>query len=98
MKPTYPLLALGLGLLLALLLQRFGAFSPTGDQRLPLLTLLLMSELGFIATAIAAVISVRDLMRFGPRLRFVALLTGNLLLAGALLWTGITLWRGSIGS
>jgi hypothetical protein len=84
-KQSYPWLALGLGLLLALVVLRFGILAPEGEQSLPLLTLLLMSEFGFVATAIAAAMSVRDISRQGARLPSIALLA----------WMGIKLWPGS---
>jgi hypothetical protein len=93
MQRSYPWLALGLGLLLALLLMRFG---PTPDGGgLPLLTALLISEFGFLLTLIAAGISLRDLLRDGVQAVCLLLLAGNVLLALNFLRTGLALWPGA---
>lgn len=97
MKFSYPSLALGLGLLLGLILMQFGLPGPEGEYRLPLLTLLLMSEFGFIITAVAAGLSARNLIRQGTQLQTLLLLIGNLLLALGFLWLGLTLWPHSSG-
>ena len=93
MQRSYPWLALGLGLLLALLLLRFG---PTPDGGgLPLLTALLISEFGFLLTVIAAGFSLRDLLRDGVQAVCLLLLAGNVLLALNFLRTGLALWPGA---
>ena len=97
MKRPYPWLALGLGLLLGLILFRFGALNPEDEHSLPLLTLLLVAEFGFLVTAVAAGIGVRDLIRQGAQLAGITLLCGNLALAAGFLWVGIALWPVSSG-
>ncbi len=95
MQRSFPWLALGLGLLLALLLIRFG---PTADGGgLPLLTALLISEFGFLLTAIAAGIGVRGLLGQGARAVCIFLLACNALLAVYFLRTGLALWPGVSG-
>jgi hypothetical protein len=90
MQRPFPWLALGLGLLLALVLVRF---EPTADgSGLPLLTALLISEFGFLLTAIAAGISVRGLLQQGAQAVCVLLLAGNALLAVNFLRIGLALW------
>ena len=89
MQRSYPWLALGLGLLLALLLMRF---APAEAGGMPLLTALLISEFGFLLTAIAAAISVRDLLRKGFRAVYLLLLAGNALLAMNFLRMGLAFW------
>lgn len=97
MKRRYPWLALGLGLLLGLIIFRFGALNPEGQRSLPLLTLLLMAEFGFLVTGVAAGIGVRDLIRQGAQLATIILLSGNLALAAGFLWVGVALWPGTSG-
>jgi hypothetical protein len=94
MQRSYPWLALGLGLLLALLLMRFG---PAEDGGMPLLTALLVSEFGFLLTAIAAGISLRDLLRQGIQAVCVLLLAGNALLAVNFLRMGLVFWPDASG-
>ena len=94
MKISYPWLALGIGLLVAMILLRFGALDPAAEQALPLLTLLILSEFGFLVTLIAGGLCVRDLLAAGVRIPLLVLLTGNLLLAAGFLWLGLELWPG----
>lgn len=97
MKRPYPWLALGLGLSLGLILFRFGALNPEGENSLPLLTLLLVAEFGFLVTCVAAGIGVRDLIRQGARLATIIVLCGNLVLAVGFLRVGLALWPGTSG-
>jgi hypothetical protein len=95
MKQTYPWLALGLGLLLGLVLLRFGT-TATGDG-MPLLAALLMCEFGFLVTAIAAGIGLRDLIKQGMNVATLLLLAGNLLLAANFLRMGLAFWPQATG-
>ena len=97
MKKSIPWLTLGIGLVFALILLRFSPLSARSGFILPMLTALLMSELGFIITAIGTGISVRDVLKQGVRLRLVALLIGNLLLALYFVNQGLALWSESGG-
>lgn len=100
MKKSIPWLTLGIGLLLSLLLLRFSPLSTSSGFVLPLLTALLMSEFGFIMTAIGAGISVSDVLKSGIKWRPLALLIGNLLLALNFMKSGFVLWAetGGLGS
>ncbi len=97
MKKSIPWLTLGIGLFLALLLVRFSPLSASSGFILPMLTALLMSEFGFIITAIGAGISVRDVLKQGVQLRPAALFIGNLLLALNFANQGLSLWAESGG-
>lgn len=97
MKKSIPWLTLGVGLFLALILLQFSPLSTRDDFILPLLTALLMSELGFIITAFGMGMSVRDILKLGVKLRPVALLIGNLLLALYFINQGLSLWAESGG-
>ena len=90
MQRSFPWLTLGLGLLLALVLLRFGPTTDGGGM--PLLTALLVSEFGFLLTAIAAGICVRDLLRQGMQATGIFLLAGNALLAINFLRAGLAFW------
>ncbi len=92
MRKSIPWLTLGIGLLLSLLLLRFSPLTTSSGFILPMLTALLMSEFGFIITAIGAGISVSDLLKQGIKLRPAALLIGNLLLALNFMNQGLSLW------
>lgn len=97
MKKSVPWLALGIGLFLALVLLQFSPLSAAKEFSLPMLTALLMCELGFIMTAVGAGISVRDVMKLGIKLRPAALFIGNLLLALYFINQGLALWAKSGG-
>ena len=93
-RMTFPWLALGLGLLIAVGLQQAGALSARDEYALPLLTLLIVCEFGFFVTAIGAVIGIRTMVRQGvdPAGFSIALCCG--ILAAYLLYLGFRLWPG----
>lgn len=95
MKQTYPWLALGLGLLLGLVLMRFG--TTDAGEGMPLLMALLMCEFGFLVTAIAAGIGLRDLIKQGMNVATLLLSVGNLLLAANFLRMGLAFWPQTSG-
>lgn len=97
MKRSYPWLALGLGLILGLVLMRFADPGDAGGPQLPLLTSLLMAEFGFLVTAIAAAICLRDLLKRGIEIPVLVLLSGNLLLVVNFMRLGLQLWPGASG-
>ena len=90
----FPWLSLGLGLTLMLVLMASGALQSVGQQRLPLLTLLIINEFGFFVTLFGAVQAVRQLMRDGVGLKRITLALGCGGLAAAFLWLGLALWQG----
>ena len=94
MKQSFPWLALVLGLLLALLLGRFSPLNPETGPTLPLLTALLISEFGFIVTAIAAFLGAKDIARRQARARTILVAVGNALWAIGFLVMGLKLWPG----
>jgi len=95
MKQSYPWLALGLGLVIGLVLLRFG--TTAAGEGMPLLTALLMCEFGFLVTAIAAGIGLRDLARQGMNVATLLLLAGNVLLAANFLRMGLAFWPQAAG-
>lgn len=88
----FPSLALGLGLVLALILLASGATDPTGEHRLPLLLLLLMSEFGFIVTAAGAFVAARVGQRSGFRFALVSTALGCAALSIGFAVIGLALW------
>ncbi|HID48214.1 MAG TPA: hypothetical protein EYP40_01125 [Chromatiales bacterium] len=97
MKRSFPWMALGIGLLLALVLLQFSPLDPDGRPAMPLLTALLMSEFGFLLTAAGAIVSGREVLRRGARGRDMLLLPGNLLLAASFVRLGLALWAQTSG-
>jgi len=98
MKRSFPLLALGVGLMISLVIAGFAPEKSGGVRQLPLLTALLMSEFGFLLNAIAAGVCVRNLSMQGFNKSNLFLLLGNLVLAINLLLTGLKLWPDVAGS
>lgn len=96
MKPVgFPMLALGLGLVLALLLLWGGAAGPAQAQRLPLLMMLLASELGFFVTAVGAGLGARSLLRGRASAGLLSVTLGCAALAAAFVALGLVLWPGA---
>ncbi|MGB5278218.1 MAG: hypothetical protein WBO73_11890 [Gammaproteobacteria bacterium] len=62
---NFPFIALALGLFLMGILYRTGAADAETDLVLPLLTVLIISEFGFIISAIAVFLGVRTLLKNG---------------------------------
>ena len=95
MKFTIPGVAAAIGLLLFLVLLRTALFPGTGEPILPLLTLLFISEFGFLLTGVGGVVSAKRVMA-GERTPATLLLT---ILCGALsasfLAIGLSLWQGA---
>ena len=64
-KKNFPLIALALGLFLMGILYRTGATDPDTELALPLLTVLIISEFGFIVSAVAVYFGGQTLARNG---------------------------------
>ena len=94
MKLPFPWLALGLGLIIAVIVVVSGAVDPATEPALPLLTLLVLSEFAFFVTAIGAVQAVRAGLAQGFSPVLFLVIAGCALLAGGFLWLGISLWPG----
>lgn len=92
MKLPFPWIALGTGLVLALVLIKTGAWPDAGERSLPLLTQLIIAEFGFFLTAIGAGMAVRTLLSRGFVAAQVLAVAGCVLLAGGFLWLGLQLW------
>lgn len=94
MKLPFPWVALGVGLLLALVLLRTGAMPGDAERSLPLLTQLIIAEFGFFLTAIGAGVAARSIKSRGFVAATAAALSGCALLAAGFLWLGLQLWPG----
>jgi hypothetical protein len=97
LKLPFPWVALGLGLLIALLLVKTGALAPEATRSLPLLTLLIVTEFGFFLTAIGAGLAIRSLVAHGFNVALSMALAGCAVLAGGFLWLGLQLWPAGWG-
>ena len=91
---SFPWLALGLGLLVAVGLMMSGAFSPEGTYKLPLLTMLIVSEFGFFVTAIGAGLGINTLLEKGMNQVMLGIVVADGLMAAMFLYLGIQLWPG----
>ena len=91
---SFPWLALGLGLTVAVGLMVSGAFSPDGTYKLPLLTMLIVNEFGFFVTAIGAGVGINTLLGRGMNPVMLGIILANGLMAAMFLYLGIQLWPG----
>lgn len=94
-KSNFPFIALALGLFLMGILFKTGAADPDTELVLPLLTVLIISEFGFIVTAIAVFLGGQTLLKngFDIVLAIVTLICG--MLAVEFMLVGIRHWPGS---
>ena len=93
-KLTFPWLALGLGLLVAVGLLSSGALSPDASYALPLLTMLIVNEFGFFVTAIGAGVGVNMILKDGMQTPLLMVIIGDAILAVGFLFLAIRLWPG----
>jgi hypothetical protein len=91
---SFPWLAMGLGLVVAVGLTMSGAFSPDGVYKLPLLTMLIVNEFGFFVTAIGAGIGINTLLGKGVNPALLGITLADGLMAAMFLYLGIQLWPG----
>ncbi len=95
MKFPFPWISAGLGLILAMVLIRAGVLGEESERSLPLLTLLFISEFGFLVTAAGSVFAGRGLMRSDRHWSQVLLTFACGALAVAFFSLGILLWQGA---
>ncbi len=95
-KSNFPFIALALGLFLMGILFKTGAADPDIESVLPLLTVLLISEFGFIVMAIAVYFGAQTLTRngFDIVLAIVTLLCG--MLGVEFMVVGLEHWPGNV--
>ena len=93
-KNAFPLIASCIGLLLALVLARSVGGDGDSEPLLPRLTLLFISEFGFVVTAAGAWVGGRSWLSQRSQLSLLLISAGCLGLALAFLYIGIALWSG----
>jgi hypothetical protein len=93
-KLSFPWLALGLGLLVAIGLLYSGVFSPDASYALPLLTMLIVNEFGFFVTAIGAGVGINMILKDGTQTPLLMVIIGDAMLAACFLYLAIRLWPG----
>jgi hypothetical protein len=95
-KSNFPFIAFGLGLFLMGILIKTGATDPGSELVLPLLTVLIISEFGFIIMAVAVFLGAQTLAKNG----FEIVLAIAILLCGMLgvefMLIGIAHWPGNL--
>ena len=96
-KLSFPWLAMGMGLLVAVGLVASGVLSPDANYDLPLLTMMIVNEFGFFVTAIGAGIGINALLKEGmlPALLMVTITCG--VMAAGFLFLAVRLWPGMSG-
>lgn len=95
-KTNFPFIAFGLGLFLMGLLVKTGATDPESELVLPLLTVLIISEFGFIVMAVAVFLGGQTLIKngFDIVLAIVTLLCG--MLGVEFIMIGLEHWPGNL--
>ena len=90
-RRNFPLIALALGVALSLALLFGAQAGADGNPRLPLLTLLLISEFGAISSAIATVLAAQQLLQAQTG-RAAAIAAGCASFTGFFLWQLFRFW------
>jgi len=93
-KMTFPWLAMGMGLLVAVGLVAAGVLSPEANYDLPLLTMMIVNEFGFFVTAIGAGIGINTLLKNGHQATLLMVTIACGLMAAGFLFLAIRLWPG----
>jgi hypothetical protein len=93
-KKHFPLIASGIGLLLALVLMRASPSGTGSDAGLPPLTLLFISEFGFFLTAGGAWVAGRAWLEKRNLSAMLMIAACCLILCLAFVYFGLRLWQG----
>jgi len=95
-KTNFPFIAFGLGLFLMGVLIKTGATDPGAELVLPLLTVLIISEFGFLVMAVAVFLGAQTLTKngFDIVLAIITLLCG--MLGVEFMVIGIEHWPGNM--
>ena len=91
-KTTFPFVALFLGLFFLALLLLNGVASSAGENLMPLLTLLIISEFGFIVTGIGAITGLLAMTGNGLKLKILFVAVACALLSVKFLLLGLDYW------
>lgn len=92
-KQVFPWIASGIGLVMALVLARMSVGIEQGEQSLPSLTLLFISEVGFLLTAGGAWMGITSWWVERKPTGMLLASLGCLVLALGFLYKGLWLWR-----
>ena len=93
MRKLFPRIAMGLGLVMALVLFRFGPGQSSDGAELPLLTALFISEFGFLLTFGSAIYCGLEIHRGGGDRPMWSQLLGNAILALVFVLLGLQAWQ-----
>ena len=91
-KIAFSHIAVALGLILLILLVKSAPETSGGDPKLPLLTMLIVSEFGFIVTAIGVFTSVKQMIKAGVSNFILASAICCALLSFKFMSIGISYW------
>jgi hypothetical protein len=97
MKFSFPWVAAGIGLILAMVLIRVDPFSAGETSTLPPLTLLFISEFGFLVTGAGGAFAGKAFFREARSWTNLLLSIACFALSLAFLAVGVLLWRGTAG-
>jgi len=96
-KLTFPWMAMGMGLLVAVGLVTSGVLSPAANYKLPLLTMMIVNEFGFFVTAIGAGVGVNGLLKDGKQPSLLMVTVCCAVMSAGFLYLAIRLWPGMVG-
>ena len=95
-KTNFPFIAFGLGLFLMGVLVKTGAADPGAELVLPLLTVLIISEFGFIVMAIAVFLGAQTLVKNGFEIVLAIVTLLCCMLGVEFMLIGVAHWPGSL--
>ncbi len=88
----FPYIAIALGVIFYVVLSLGGQLHADGSTHLPLLTLLLVSEFGFISHLAALYIVVKKCLRVGINVELLITASCCIIFIGYFLMTGLKFW------
>lgn len=89
---NFPYIVVGFGLIVTLVVVKGNELRISGVSEIPLLTLLVINEVAFFATAIGAYIGFRHMQTVGLKTSYTVITAACVLLAGQFMWFGVDLW------
>ena len=88
----FPYIAIALGVIFYMTLTLGGQTHASGITHLPLLTLLLVSEFGFISHLVALYITLKKCLREGVNLETLVLISCSVIFVGYFASSGLKFW------
>lgn len=89
---NFPYIALGFGLFLMLVAIKGGETGNDGGTIMPLLSLLVISEFAFFATAIGGYTGIKHMLSVGIKPLYAAVTVFCILLSIRFIWLGMGFW------